>query len=327
MKRPCHDELRVVVDPIRAESSWCDSSTQINELVIKQRSPFRMRLRSISLLTLALIGAALAPAGPVEAREKTTFCESNVGSPKNLKELKHGLIEGYLGKNDWPNALEVLEAPPKQGSAFHAQDDNISQKNLKLQGSSRWDLAARDADLSFPRAANIFSCSLGIQISKEATPRLYTLLQRTLTDAGLATYTAKNHYQRPRPFLSNKQMICTPQDEKGLTTDGSYPSGHTSVGWAWALILSGLQPTQKDAILKRGLEYGKSRMICNVHWHSDVQAGLLIGSSTVAQLHADPVFRADLRAASEEIKAQTLLGNIKDSDDCKQEQAALENRP
>ena len=91
--------------------------------------------------------------------------------------------------------------------------------------------------------------------------------------------------------------MCTPEDDELLRNDGSYPSGHTAAGWAWALVLSELSPERRDQLVARGIEYGKSRSICNVHWLSDVQASQIIGSAAVAQLHTDPVFRADLRAA------------------------------
>jgi len=70
-----------------------------------------------------------------------------------------------------------------------------------------------------------------------------------------------------------------------LEKDGSYPSGHSAVGWAWALILSEISPAQTDAILARGRVFGESRNVCNVHWHSDVVQGRSMGASTVARLH------------------------------------------
>ena len=121
--------------------------------------------------------------------------------------------------------------------------------------------------------------------------------------------------------MRNGQEICTPDDASKLRSDGSYPSGHTSVGWAWALILSEVAPNQRDQILQRGMDYGRSRNICNVHWHSDVQAGQLIGAATVAQLHTNPEFRADLRAARTEVKAQKDANN--NAINCELEQKAL----
>ena len=96
--------------------------------------------------------------------------------------------------------------------------------------------------------------------------------------------------------------MCKPEIEAGLRNDGSYPSGHTSVGWSWALILSEIATERQNQIFSRGLAYGQIRSVCNVHWNSDVQAGFVMGSATVARLHSNPVFRADLRAAAVEVR-------------------------
>ena len=282
-----------------------------------------MHRLEISLLMLALLCGGLPLGGSAQAAEAPPHCESNVGSPPVLKELKRGLLEGYLAQEARPDSLKLLDPPPTPGSAAFALDEEVATASFPGQGSSRWQLAAGDAELSFPAAAAAFSCTLGIEISEEETPRLYTLLRRTLTDAGLATYKAKEHYKRRRPFLINGQPICTPDEVDELTTDWSYPSGHTSVGWAWALILSEIVPNQQDQILQRGREFGKSRNVCNVHWYSDVQAGLLMGAATVAQLQANPVFRADLRAAALEIQQQQALNSSATDLDCELEQNAL----
>ena len=129
------------------------------------------------------------------------------------------------------------------------------------------------------------------------------ILRRTLADAGLSTYEAKNHYQRKRPFMVNNTPICSPDDEALLRKDGSYPSGHTAIGWAWALILSEVFPEQSNAILERGKQFGISRNVCNVHWHSDVVYGRMMGATTISILHSNTDFIIDLRAAKEEIKA------------------------
>ncbi len=127
------------------------------------------------------------------------------------------------------------------------------------------------------------------------------ILRRTLADAGLSTYAAKNHYQRQRPFMVNNAPTCTPDEEEALRKDGSYPSGHTSIGWAWALILAEVFPDQADAIMERGKAFGISRNVCNVHWHSDVVYGRMMGATAVAMLHANPDFIIDLEAAKKEI--------------------------
>ena len=268
---------------------------------------------------LAGIGISSLPAGA----QTPTHCEPDVGSPANLKTIKHGLLEGYLPPDSVPDSLKLLPPPPRQGSLAYDLDVANAESTFPLQGSPRWEVAAIDANLHFPEAAAIYSCTLGIPITKDGTPRLYTLLQRTLSDAGLATYKAKNNYQRSRPFMVNGKPICSPNEEKMLRGDGSYPSGHTAAGWAWALILSEIAPERRDAILARGVEYGKSRYMCNVHWLSDVQASQVIASGTVAQLHNDPVFRADLRAARAEVQAMRRQG-LSPNGDCDLERRAFQ---
>ena len=71
-----------------------------------------------------------------------------------------------------------------------------------------------------------------------------------MTDAGLATYGAKNHYNRVRPFVHFNEGTCNPDDEALLRKDGSYPSGHTSIGWAWALVLTEIAPERRDALAR-----------------------------------------------------------------------------
>ena len=143
-----------------------------------------------------------------------------------------------------------------------------------------------------------------------------------MNDAGLSTYAAKNHYQRPRPFLVNDQPICTPKEKERLKKSGSYPSGHSAKGWATALILAEIAPDRADTILARGRAYGENRLVCNVHWYSDVIEGRFMGASTVARLHANAQFMADLEAAKKEV-AQARKKGLSPNSDCKLEEEAL----
>jgi acid phosphatase (class A) len=251
-------------------------------------------------------------------------CAGHAGQtkPAAVPEIHPGILAGYLDAKMLPDSLALLPSPPAEGSAALALDEEVSRKNLALRNTPRWDLAAEDAELMFPEAADTFSCALGIPITERNTPHLYMLLRRTLADAGLSTYTAKNHYQRQRPFMVNNAPICTPEEEAQLRKDGSYPSGHTAIGWAWTLILAEIAPDRANAILARGRAFGESRVVCNVHWHSDVVEGCYMGAAAVARLHADPAFRADLEAAKNEFAAARAKGSSP-SRDCRAETDAL----
>ncbi len=218
-----------------------------------------------------------------------------------VPEVQPGILQGYLAPADLPNSLIILPPPPIEESAAFELDLEMSRKTLEEMDSARREQASRDAILSFPEATEAFSGVIGLDITEEGTPYLYLIMRRVLTDAALSTLLAKRHYNRIRPFMLNGKPSCSPLDEEYLRKDGSYPSGHTAIGWAWALVLSEIFPEHATRIMSRGREFGESRIVCNVHWYSDVVAGRMIGAATVARLHADPVFIADLKKARKEV--------------------------
>ena len=145
------------------------------------------------------------------------------------------------------------------------------------------------------------------------------LIRRVRADASRANDGAKDLYKRQRPYLAHGDASCTPEEKH---KDDSYPSGHSSIGWAWALVLAEIAPDRADAIFARGLAFGESRVVCGVHWRSDIEAGHVVGASTVSRLHADPVFAAQLDLARKEIEAARAAG-AKSPLDCAAEAKAL----
>lgn len=248
-------------------------------------------------------------------------CAATTTRDATVPEIRPGVAAGYLTTEQMPDSVALLPPPPAPDSAGFAADLAISQTS-DLRGTPRWEQAIVDDNLAFPESAQIFSCAMNMPVSEALTPQLYRLLRRTRTDAAVVSDDAKHHYKRPRPFMTNHQPTCTPAKEKGLAENGSYPSGHTSIGWAWALILAELAPDRTDAILARGRSYGESRLVCNVHWQSDVVQGRFMGAAVVARLHADPIFRADLEASRAEVSTLRARG-LPPSRDCGAEAAAL----
>lgn len=241
--------------------------------------------------------------------------------PQPVPEIHPGLLAGYLGK-DLPDSLALLPPPPADGSAAFENDKAVSRASQALKDTPRYALARADADLAFPHATGAFTCALGVPIAEQDTPRLYQMLRRVFTDAALATYGAKNKYNRTRPFVHYSEGTCKPDDEAMLRKDGSYPSGHTSIGWAWALVPTELAPDRKNELLARGRSFGESRLVCNAHWQSDVLEGRAVGAGAVAQLHVNPTFMADMAASRREIDALRRKGATP-SGDCASEAAAL----
>jgi len=228
------------------------------------------------------------------------------------------LAPGYLAPASLPVRLALLGAPPKPGSAAFERDEEARRAALALRGTAREKLAATDAELTFPAPATSFSCALGADINEKKTPHLYAMMQRVLTDAGGSTYAGKNAYNRTRPFVQHEEGTCRKDMEPLLRHDGSWPSGHSAAGWAWGLVLAEVQPARATELLARGLAFGQSRVVCDAHWQSDVDAGRIMGAATVAVLHGNPAFLADLAAAKREVQEAG-----KSSQDCAAERVAL----
>jgi acid phosphatase (class A) len=282
----------------------------------------RYRLASARMPRAALRAVRRASAAGIIAVVLPIALGQAQTPPAPVPEIRPGVPAGYLPPEALPDSVALLPPPPAAGSPAFARDEAFNKAGRALRDTPRWDLAAEDADLRFPQAADLFSCAVNAPITEQDTPHLYLLLRRSLADAGLAARRAKDHFTRTRPFVSNNDPVCTPALDGRLRTDWSYPSGHSSVGWAWALILTEVAPARTNAIMDRGRTFGQSRVVCNVHWQSDVLAGQFVGASTVARLHADPAFRADLEAAKEELAAVTARGP-KPTRDCTAEAAAI----
>jgi len=264
-----------------------------------------------SVLGFALLGIVSAVA----------TASDNAPGPK-VTDPHFKLAPGYLPQKALPDSLELLGPPPAEGSAALARDEAAREATVPLRGKARAEQARLDADLAFPQPAKNFSCAMGVDISEKKTPHLYHLMERVLTDAGLSTYGVKNKYNRTRPFVVHNEGTCYPDQEPLLRNDGSYPSGHTAAGWAWALVLSEISPDRADALLKRGLEFGQSRVVCNAHWQSDVDAGRTMGAATVAKLHSNAAFLADVKAARKEVQSARTKG-ASPQVTCAEEAAAL----
>ena len=103
-----------------------------------------------------------------------TTCHAAMASGADILgpvlEIEQGLMEGYLHGEPPLNSAEFVPAPPTENSARQLADTAASEALRGLEGSARWDLAAKDADLHFPAAASIFSCALGA-MSAQSKPR------------------------------------------------------------------------------------------------------------------------------------------------------------
>jgi acid phosphatase (class A) len=194
------------------------------------------------------------------------------------------------------HAIELIGPPPTPDSAGGGADFAASHAAFS---ADRVALASRDDCLD---AFVAFASAMPAGFERATRPRTAALL-RTFTDAlYFVTDEAKKNWSRKRPFMLDPTVArCTGVNFERLRTNGAYPSGHAALGWGIALLLAEVAPERAQAVLERGREFGDSRVVCGVHWPSDVEAGRVLAASVVARLHGERDFRKLLDAARSEL--------------------------
>lgn len=230
---------------------------------------------------------------------------------KKIKDHRTNPDVFFLQEGDVPNSFLLLPAPPDGASITFLNDQARYNWGKTMRDTPRGDVAVTDARVSGNGVPEAFSEAFGIDITEDGTPEILRLIVGMREDAGdLGTREAKNYYNRQRPFSFYNEDTCNPEQQEELSTNGSYPSGHTSIGWATALVLAEINPERQNEILKRGYEMGESRVICGYHYQSDVDAGRITGAVTVARLHADPAFQDQLKKAKDEFRRLKKEGKV-----------------
>jgi acid phosphatase (class A) len=210
-----------------------------------------------------------------------------------------GAASGYLAGQE-VDFHTVLPGPPAVDSLWDRADQGLVE-SFQAVDDARWQLADLDANALYPRFAEAF----GTQIDKKTSPALVKLLDRSIDDVDATASAAKDHFHRPRPFQRLQlQRVCDkampPKPEVHPTQGTSYPSGHSTHGWTVAMILARVAPERSEALLARAQEYEESRLVCGMHFPSDVEAGHEVAIAVVAHLDASSEFQADLNKARKE---------------------------
>ncbi len=217
-------------------------------------------------------------------------------------------VDAYFTPSEMPDMLKWCPAPPDTiGAAFTFDIMQYIWGKTMRNDPERAAIAIRDAEYGLDCIIREFSEPFGLQISKEDTPEIYKVMREGTATCDSICKIPKRYYMRKRPFMRFNETTLTPDDEESLRKNGSYPSGHTILGWSSALLLSEINPDRADTILARGYMYGDSRLIVGAHWQSDVNAGRLAASAAYARLHTSERFLEQMRLARLEFRCKTGL--------------------
>jgi acid phosphatase (class A) len=244
-----------------------------------------------------------------------------VGSAASGPWQDGGGRAGYLSASRIAILASAVPAPPAPGSIEEAADQATSHRLTALENSDRWLLATRHAELRPGVALAHFDCALGFRIEASESPRLLAVLTRVLHYANGAAELAKARVHRPRPVADDPDrrpcQVVTPAQR----ATASHPSGSAAVGAAYGAVLAALVPDRAEAATEVGRQIAVSRMVCAMHYPSDVQQGMMLGEQVAQAILSSPTFAADAELAREEIALARSAGRT--SPACAAERAAL----
>ena len=206
---------------------------------------------------------------------------------------------------DVPHGERILNNPVDTASARYMTDLMLYWSNKPIRYTDRGDTARVEAEYSVGMMQKVMGEAIGIQLSDQGTPAITQLLSYVLEKASETADRLKPLRFRKRPFVQLNEPSFVQGDEEKERGKSSFPSGHTNLGWAEALVMVEVAPDHQDEILRRGYEYGHNRLIVGYHWFTDIEATRQMTSALVARLHADPTFRELMAAARAEYEKLT----------------------
>ena len=196
-----------------------------------------------------------------------------------------------------PDGAALLAPPPAPGSAEEAADLASARAVFRNRSASEEARAQKDNSLSL----FLFARAIGPALAPGKLPKTEALFQKVKKEIGDPIDDAKGHWKRLRPYQMDAQLSLGAPE-----TSTSYPSGHSTRGTVYALVLAEVFPEKREAILAVGREIGWDRVLIGKHFPTDVQAGRVLGQAVFRELLASPAFQRDLAEAKAEARAAGL---------------------
>lgn len=169
------------------------------------------------------------------------------------------------------------------------------------RGTERGRQAIADAECSDEAFLSIFSQPMGITLNQKTTPAIAALMAEARKSLLSNAETLKKTSEfRKRPYVQLAEPTLIPAAEGTKAEESSFPSANAEMGWGLAMLLVEIAPEHQNDILKRGFEYGRSRVIAGYNYATDVQSGRLMAAAVMAHLHANPDFMKLVEKAKNE---------------------------
>ena len=214
-----------------------------------------------------------------------------------LLTVTASLPAAYLAKGT-PDANALLAPPPALGSA---------EDKFDLESTYTVHITATPAEIALGQDENKltiyhYAPAIGAWFVPGKFPRTEALFKEVEVEAKAVTDDSKKYFKRPRPYhVAPARFPHSIEHED--PTHYSYPSGHSTRGTLFALLLAELFPDRREAILAKGREAGWLRVQGGVHYPTDVYAGRVLGQELARDFLRSEAFQHDLAEARAELAA------------------------
>lgn len=190
--------------------------------------------------------------------------------------------------------VSVLGPPPAPGSTDGQKDLHAVLEAQSMRTPA--EVAQAKADSCFSIFA--FAGVIDPDFKPAKLPFTVAFFQRVFDDGMHGVDAAKKYFNRPRPFVADKQITTVVQQP----ANASYPSGHATFAYMTAILLADMVPEKAEAIFERAAAFTRSRVIAGVHYPSDLAAGRIAAAVIDNVLLHDAAFRADLAKSRMEVR-------------------------
>lgn len=227
------------------------------------------------------------------------LCTMEVSAQQTVADKPHNTLKTppFLSVNEQPNHAKYLAQPPATDSMAFMTDAYYYQWGKQQRTTARGEQAAADEE---QRTSKAFSDAAGFVISPDECPEIFKLVEGAWVDALTANRRSKDYFKRVRPFVYFCEPSLVSRTDSFARKSFSYPSGHASRGWVYALTLALVVPDSTEALIRRGQEYALNRVICGRHYKSDVDASLIEANAVMCRLLSNEAFLAQLSRARKE---------------------------
>lgn len=210
-----------------------------------------------------------------------------------------GAASQFLAPSDYDPKV-LLPPPPQDGSPAA----NAELQELQRIEATRTPGEFADAFKDFKdEKPDAFEAAVGGGFALSALPATSKLLADLVVEEKAAAKAAKDYFQRARPWIVDPSLKTCASDDPPRT---SYPSGHATFGYATAVMLAALMPERASNIMIRARAYAENRLVCSMHFRSDIVAGEALGTAVAVELIHNPQFKPEFDAAKAELKAAHL---------------------